>query len=554
MNADNIFHWSYRAYAVGTFGRGAILADAEQSEPQVARFRAFVSYSHADAAIAQKLHRQIETYRLPVRLRADQKIRKHDGRLGRIFRDREDLPAAKDLSESVKHALAGSEVLVVVCSPDARKSIWVTKEIELFRALHPDRPILAALVRGEPQESFPALLLEDGAEPLAADLRKQGDGWRLGFLKIVAGIADVPLDALIQRDAARRMRRVMAVTGGALVALLAMIGMTVYAIQSRNEAQHQQAEAEGLVEYMLTDLRTELKGVGRLDVMTKVNERAMDYYNGQADLSDMPAESLERRARILHAMGEDDEKRGNLDKALAKFTEAHRVTEALLARDPENPDRIFGHAQSEYWVGRIAELREDWDKALHYYRAYAVSAKHLVKADGENPDFLLEMGWGYLNKGIVQLKSRQEPDYGLGNFREAIVWMEKANAASKGIDDFKIQTEIGNAYAWLADSSFLKRNFAASLSARFRELKIKQAYLEAFPASNVAKFAVAKSKYAVGKNLMATDGEQAARPYLRAAMSDLDELITLEPLNTEWSFVRNRVALELDRKETENVD
>ena len=164
------------------------------------------------------------------------------------------------------------------------------------------------------------------------------------------------------------------------------------------------------------------------------------------------------------------------------------------------------------------------------------------------------MGWGYLNKGIVQLKSRQEPDYGLGNFREAIVWMEKANAASKGIDDFKIQTEIGNAYAWLADSSFLKRNFAASLSARFRELKIKQAYLEAFPASNVAKFAVAKSKYAVGKNLMATDGEQAARPYLRAAMSDLDELITLEPLNTEWSFVRNRVALELDRKETENVD
>ena len=75
----------------------------------------------------------------------------------------------------------------------------------------------------------------------------------------------------------------MAVTGGALAALLAMTGMTIFAIQSRNEAQHQQAEAEGLVEYMLTDLRSELKGVGRLDVMTKVNERAMDYYESGPD-------------------------------------------------------------------------------------------------------------------------------------------------------------------------------------------------------------------------------------------------------------------------------
>ena len=155
------------------------------------RFRAFVSYSHADAAIAQKLHRKIETYRLPQHLRDRKTFNLDNGRLGRIFRDREDLPAAEDLSESVKQALAGSQVLVVICSPDARASIWVAREIELFRALHPGRPVLAALVRGEPEEAFPAAL-RDGTEPLAADLRKQGDGWRLGFLKIVAGIWHQP--------------------------------------------------------------------------------------------------------------------------------------------------------------------------------------------------------------------------------------------------------------------------------------------------------------------------------------------------------------------------
>ena len=74
------------------------MAEAEKSDPLAVHFRAFVSYSHADAAIAQKLHRKIETYRLPQHLQADRIDNQDNGRLGRIFRDREDLPAAQDLS------------------------------------------------------------------------------------------------------------------------------------------------------------------------------------------------------------------------------------------------------------------------------------------------------------------------------------------------------------------------------------------------------------------------------------------------------------------------
>ena len=508
------------------------------------RFRAFVSYSHADAAIAQKLHRKIETYRLPHHLRDRQIADPDNGRLGRIFRDREDLPAAEDLSESVKQALAGSQVLVVICSPDARDSIWVAREIELFRALHPGRPVLAALVRGEPEEAFPAALM-DGTEPLAADLRKDGDGWRLGFLKIVAGIAGVPLDALVQRDATRRIRRVMAVTGGALVALLAMIGMTTYAIQSRNEAQRQQAEAEGLVEYMLTDLRTELKGVGRLDVMTKVNERAMDYYDDQADLSKMPAESLERRARILHAMGEDDEKRGDLDKALAKFTEAHRVTEALLARDPDNPDRIFGHAQSEYWVGRIAELKLDWVTAKSRYQSYFESATKLVTIDPHNPDYFMEVGWSHLNLGIVEIKPRTEKLFGREQFESAIEWMERA--LEHRPDDIAIRKEIGNAYAWLADSYYLAKDKPSYLKARHKELLAKEKWLKSDPQNNAAKYAVAKAKYAIAAVEKSPSKSGYREILLVQAQATMEQLLKLEAANLEWNLIAEKIDAEIEK-------
>ncbi len=514
------------------------MGDAGKFDPHAVRFRAFVSYSHADAAVAKKLHRKIETYRLPQHLRDRHAADPDNGRMGRIFRDREDLPAAEDLSESVKQALAGSEVLVVICSPDARASIWVAREIELFRALHPGRPVLAALVRGEPEEAFPAPLLE-GAEPLAADLRKEGDGWRLGFLKIVAGIAEVPLDALVQRDASRRIRRVMAVTGGALIALLAMIGMTIFAIQSRNEAQHQQAEAEGLVEYMLTDLRTELKGVGRLDVMTKVNERAMDYYDDQADLSDMPAESLERRARILHAMGEDDEKRGDLDKALAKFIEAHRVTEALLARDPDNPDRIFGHAQSEYWVGYTKFEQARIDLALPYFYAYRDLAGRLIDIEPNEPKWIKEVGYAEGNLCALALQEPRRPKDAVGSCIRATEQFEFLHARFS--NDIQLMSDLANRYGWDADAFLANGQLHKAMERRKAQIAILEKALSLDPKSAEILQNLMLAEIGSGEIFRDNMMLEAARKFSSRAKRNSNSLRSIDAKNEKWGEWDERI-------------
>ena len=198
------------------------------------RYWAFVSYSHKDAAFGRRLHRRLESYQLPRRLAGRVTARGTvPARLAPVFRDREELAAASDLSAEVRAALAQSRSLVVVCSPEAAASSWVSREVQLFRALHPERPIFAALHRGEPGQSFPSALRDDGSEavePLAADFRKDRDGDALGFLKLVAGIAGLPLDELVQRDAHRRARRVTAVTAAALSAVVVMSVLTVAAI------------------------------------------------------------------------------------------------------------------------------------------------------------------------------------------------------------------------------------------------------------------------------------------------------------------------------------
>jgi hypothetical protein len=340
-----------------------------EERPGASRYTAFLSYSHKDAAAAGRLHRRLETYRLPKRLVGKVTSRGPvPQRLWPIFRDRDELPAATDLSETVREALAQSGSLIVLCSAHSAESLWVAEEIKVFRELHPDRPVLAAVIEGDPPACFPPALRafgRDGTwhEPLATDLRPQGDGPQLGLLKLVAGITGVGLDDLVQRDASRKIRRVTAVTAVAVAAMLVMAAMTVLAIDSRREADRQRAEAEGLVEFMLTDLRQGLKGVGRLDLMNNVNHRAMAYYESQGRLENLPDDSLERRARVIGAMGEDDENSGDFGRARARYEALYRTTRALLDKDRDNPARILAHARSENRLALLAITRNQLAEA-----------------------------------------------------------------------------------------------------------------------------------------------------------------------------------------------
>jgi hypothetical protein len=524
-------------------------------------FAAFISYSHADADVAAKLQRQLERYRLPKNVALGQEGQSRN--IGRIFRDREDLAAAPSLSEAIRQALSQSQALVVICSPDAKQSRWVDEEIKLFRSLHLDRPVLAALVRGEPAESFPDALSEGGLEPLAADLREGADGWQLGFLKIVAGIAGVQLDTLIQRDAQRRVRRVTWITLGALSAMLVMGVMTAFAISARNEAARQRASAEGLVEYMLTDLRDKLRGVGRVDVMDGVNQRAMQYYRRQGDLSALPADSLERRARILHAMGEDADKAGNLEVAKAHFTEAHRATAALLAREPGNADRVFAHAQSEYWVGQASWMLRDRQTTQKHWEAYAEGAARLLKLDADKARANLEMGYALGN--LCELYQHDEYDLkkAIELCLQSISYEKMALRFAPG--DKEIGMALANRYGWLADIYMKTRAFANARKARIEERGISEILLakepqnfelrfrRLWPEFGLIRIDMEQGKYresaaqlvTLGRKLEllsqeAPDNVQVQRAWARTIYWRTEALIKLDPDEARASLAQTR--------------
>lgn len=510
-------------------------------------FRAFVSYSHADSAFAAWLQRKLEGYRLPRRLAGQVAPLpgQAQGRIGPVFRDRADLSAATDLSAAVREGIAASSALVVVASPDAARSQWVEREIALFRQLHPEAPILVALARGEPAEALPEALRSADVEPLCADFRKQGDGRRLAFLKIVAGLAGLPLDALVQRDAQRQMRRVTGVTFGTAVLVVIMALLLVMALRAREEAEHRRAGAEGLVKFMLTSLRGRLKEVGNLEIMHSTNEQALRYFDDQDDPTKLSDDSILLRALVLHALGEDDANRGDLPAALDRFREAHRATSAVLRRQPTNREAIYAHAQSEYWMGYQAWLRNDLKQAEIRWLGYLRHADALAQVEGRTRRSMMELG--YANGNLCQLKLRHRTDIpGAVAYCRASARDQRAALAARpdgNLSDSVIRVALANRLGWLADALNEARDYSGALRARRAEEELVGAALARNPRDADLRDRAIWPRIGMGNIEIARGRTSAGLALLKASLRDLEALHREFPDNQAILGRRVRVAL-----------
>lgn len=212
----------------------------KKSAIAAADYAAFISYCHEEAAVhaAEQIQKEIERYRIPKGLRPA------DGRkrLGRVFRDREELSSSNDMEVHLKEALAHSEFLILVLSPGVPSSPWVAREIELFLKNHGREHILTIVAEGEPAEVFPPQLRQeekyDGrsmklqmVESLAADIRGDTEKERKKKLKteiyrLLAPMLGCSYDDLRQRQKEYRMRRLIRSMTAAVIFLGIIAGYT----------------------------------------------------------------------------------------------------------------------------------------------------------------------------------------------------------------------------------------------------------------------------------------------------------------------------------------
>lgn len=206
---------------------------------------AFISYRHKplDSSVAKKIQRSIESFTVPAEYR-DQVGGK---RLGKVFRDEDELPASANLSESIRDALDHARFLIVICTPDLPQSHWCEEEIRYFLKTHDRDQLLAVLAEGEPQDSFSPYMLhtfdEEGnitgnVEPLAANLKQP---YKKEFIRLCAAMLGCSFDALWQRDRRKRANRRMGAFAGAALLLAAF---TLVVLMKNHQINEQKSLSE----------------------------------------------------------------------------------------------------------------------------------------------------------------------------------------------------------------------------------------------------------------------------------------------------------------------
>ena len=513
------------------------------------QYKAFISYSHKDERSARRLHRRLEAYNVPKHLIGQSRQSGQiPANLKPIFRDREELAAADTLGDEIEHALASSETLIVICSPRSAKSHWVKKEILSFRRGGPQRKIFSVIIDGEPhasniagrehEECFPDALLyepdENGwltdtpAEPLAADMREDGDGKRMGFLKLIAGVLGVKLDSLVQREMQRTRRRVTAITVGSFLAVLAFGSLAALAYNSRQQAVSHRAEAEDLIDFMIGDLKDKLEPVGRLDVLDGVADKVLAYYDnyGQKHLdcaaSNHKATALLLNSELAAVMRRDEE-------MLPNTSEAYHITKNNIIRCQDQGSSIYGHAQSNFWMGYTPYMNKDYVKAEEYFTQYHQSSVDLLSLEPDSDKYKKEVISSLIMLAAVNTQQAR-PEKGIALLVEA--YQISTEITVKDGLAIILQAELLTRHARALkklnriDESIVKRKEAAAICERFIKSQSSPDWDVLYTyASNF--FHIAKIEFNRGKL------DEAIAAALKAE-SEYAKLNIHDPSNSKW--------------------
>ncbi len=310
------------------------------------KYDAFISYRHTepDKAIAERLHRLLETFKIP------KSIVKSSGkkRINRVFRDQDELPTSSNLAENITIALEASDYLIVICSPRTPQSQWVLKEIETFKKLHGQNKILALLIEGEPNESFPEQLrfinktqtMEDGSiiesivevEPLAADIRAVSEKemfkkLKTEILRLLSPMLNCSYDDLKQRHRERLIKAVLTASISLSAFFLAFGSFSTYQAFIINQKSQEISKKSEEINQKSDEINQK-----NIEITAQIKETQIGQSRYLADISNRYFEGGDRYRAILAA-------------------------QAALPKDMANPERPYVH-EAEYAMSKALSVYE----------------------------------------------------------------------------------------------------------------------------------------------------------------------------------------------------
>mgnify|MGYP001294347604 CR=1 FL=1 len=539
---------------------------SETKRPYVA----FISYSHRDSVWAAWIQKAIEHYRLPGALAKEAGL---DRRLGKVFRDREELSTGQNLGDHLLDALDNSDNLIVICSPNAVSSQWVGKEIEYFKSIGRGDRIFGLLVEGG-AEALPEPLLTDvngnPLEPLAADPRDEGDGKRLAKLKLISGLLGVNLDQRTRREQARQNQLRALYTGIAstvvIMAALAFVSYREQQLARQQEAFERETamkNAANMVEFA-KDISKQID----MESQARVNNQLIDYLersgsdNLDQDTTRYLAQALQQLGMAQLEQSTDQTSvidQATADAAFESFGRSRELYGAVLSEAPNDPYARFDVGIADFYIGYTHLRTGALELAEKPFQDYAARMNALFQEAPENSDFILENAFS--KQALFNLQLERETMFTPSleaNMLAAIKAAEDAVAAVPGEPAMLDALSVVMNMSALALERDCLYNDPRILSYRQRALDVAQQIYDLQPRNREAKGVVAHMYSALAQTLVSSTELDNRVPQAREAFLNAYrlrvELADTDPSNQFYAAQVMKSRLDLQELRTHDPD
>ena len=523
--------------------------DGSSSATAHSKYPVFISYSHRDERWASWLHKGIEGYRVPKPLVGrpgrDGPI---PGKIFPVFRDRDELASSSDLPAALQDALAQSGHLIVLCSPAAAHSRWVNQEITEFKRLGRADRIFPLIVDGEPHAAAPARecfppalrfevdgvgrLTEQPAEPVAADLRPEGDGKENARLKLIAGVLGVPFNELRRREEIEERRRTRIRRGiGAAMGLLALSLVAAGLWGLRNERQAEDLLIAGIknsADSVVQAVRyADHIGVPR-DMIAGTLAGAESLFEAFFSvIPEPPAAVRGQYGVLLLVLADQNGIIGDIEQQRTAAERAHAVLEVVVKEEPSDPE--WGRQLALAYDLVAGALATEWqvDGALEGYQKALRIREKLAQGDQGKDRWQREIGLSHINIGDM-LRRQGQWAAALEEYRKALKIQKRLAAA---LSDLQLKRDLLMGQQRVGDMLLKQEEYAAAEADYRAALAIAEHLSAAEPTNVQARRDLSVSLAKLGDALQRQGKTEEALQRFQSSLTTAQELAAGDPEN-----------------------
>ncbi|WP_172587477.1 nSTAND1 domain-containing NTPase [Shewanella xiamenensis] len=320
------------------------------------------------------------------------------------------------------------------------------------------------------------------------------------------------------------------------VLTLTSVIMSVRSIEAEKLAQQKRLAAEDLLGFMVGDFADKMRGIGRMDLLDGISNKALEYFTDFSSQDDEKYLSFDARfqhGQTLEAMGEVAYSRNKIDEARSALLAAQEKMLPLLELQPDNLALLKTLGANAFWLGQLKYDVSDWAASRPFFEQYLAYSQTMYALAPEDKDALMELSYAHNTLGSVSMK-QQDFAKAQQDFEESL--RLKLLALAKAPEDSQLIADVANARSWLASAAVSLGDISTAISIH-KELQ-KELELGNHIKSPYLLEKLSGSYQTLADLLSYTEHKDEALNQAKLNLSTVEEILRQDPKNDIWKTLR----------------